>query len=283
MALFFEPLIRSKRGAHGQGKDKHGRSSKTTYVRVPIGTVVYRAGQDQRDEVEEEPIADLSEPGQEFLLCKGGDGGKGNTHFKSSTNRVPRQHTKGYPGEEGWFVFELRTMADVGLVGYPNAGKSTLLREVSAAKPKAAAYPFTTLHPLVGVVELPDYKRATIADIPGLIEGAHENRGLGHEFLRHIVRCKTLFYVLDMAGSEGRDPIDDYQQLRKELKLYDPTLAKKPSCIVANKMDLEQSADHLKAFKLRFPKLKVIPISAEGHEGLEPLFDYLQKKVLSLL
>lgn len=281
VALFFEPLIRSKRGAHGMGKNKHGRSSKVTYVRVPIGTVVYRAGQDQRDEVEEEPIVDLSEPGQEFLLCKGGDGGKGNTHFKSSTNRVPRQHTKGYSGEEGWFVFEIRTIADVGLVGYPNAGKSTLLGVVSAARPKAAAYPFTTLHPLVGVVELPEYKRATIADIPGLIEGAHENRGLGHEFLRHIVRCKTLFYVLDMAGSEGRSPIDDYQQLRKELKLYDPTLAAKPACIIANKMDLDEAVDHLKAFKQRFPKLKVIPISAQGSEGLVSLFDYLQKKVLA--
>lgn len=280
VALFFEPLIRSKRGAHGQGKDKHGRSSKPTLIRVPIGTMVYRAGQDQHDEVEDEPIADLSTPGQEFLLCKGGDGGKGNTHYKSSTNRVPRQHTKGYPGEEGWFVFELRTIADVGLVGYPNAGKSTLLRAVSAAKPKTAPYPFTTLHPLVGVLELPNYKRATIADIPGLIEGAHENRGLGHEFLRHIVRCKTLFYVLDMAGSEGRNPTDDYQQLRKELKLYDPTLAAKPSCIIANKMDIESALENLKAFKVRYPKLKVIPISAEIQEGLMPLFDYVNKKVL---
>ena len=281
VALFFEPLIRSKRGAHGQGKNKHGRSSKANYVRVPIGTVVYRAGVDRQDEVEEEPIADLNEPGQEFLLCKGGDGGKGNTHFKSSTNRVPRQHTKGYPGEEGWYLLELRTIADVGLVGFPNAGKSTFLRAVSAARPKAAAYPFTTLHPLVGVVDLPEYQRATIADIPGLIEDAHENRGLGHEFLRHIVRCKTLFYVLDMAGSEGRNPIDDYQQLRKELKLYDPTLAGKPSCVIANKMDLEESAENLKAFKSRFPRIKTIPVIAEIEEGLKPVIDFLQKKVLA--
>lgn len=277
VALFFEPLVRSKRGAHGQGKDKHGKSSKPTIVKVPPGTVIHRAGQSQGDEVEEEPIADLSTPGQEFLLCKGGDGGKGNTHFKSSTNRVPRQFTKGYPGEEGWFLLELRTIADAGLVGYPNAGKSTLLRAISAAKPKTAPYPFTTLHPLVGVVEMPDYRRATVADIPGLIEGAHENRGLGHEFLRHIVRCKTLLYVLDMAGSEGRHPVDDYQSLRKELRLYDPTLAAKPSCIVANKMDLPDAEENLKAFRARFPKLKVIPVCAELGEGIEGIVKYLGK------
>jgi GTP-binding protein len=280
VALFFEPLIRSKRGAHGTGKDKHGRSAIANRIKVPIGTVIYRAGQDQRDEVEIEPIADLSQPGQEFLLCKGGDGGKGNTHFKSSTNRVPRQHTKGYPGEEGWFLFELRTIADIGLVGYPNAGKSTLLRAVSAAKPKTAPYPFTTLNPLVGVVDLPDYRRTTVADIPGLIEGAHENRGLGHEFLRHIVRCKTLFYVLDMACTDGRHPIDDYQSLRKELRLYDPMLVAKPSCIIANKMDEPQSAENLAAFKARFPKLKVIPISAEQRIDIDKLIAYIAKKVV---
>lgn len=280
VALFFEPLIRSKRGGHGKGKDKHGRSAETTVVKVPIGTVICRAGQDQRDEIEDEPIVDLSEPGQRFLLCKGGDGGKGNTHFKSSTNRVPRQFTKGYPGEEGWFFMELRTIADVGLVGYPNAGKSTLLKAISAAKPKTAAYPFTTLHPLMGVIDLPDYRRATMADIPGLIEGAHENRGLGHEFLRHIVRCKTLFYVIDMAGSEGRHPVDDYQSLRKELRLYDPTLAAKPSCIISNKMDMPSAAENLKAFKDRFPKLKIIKTCAELGEGIEDIKQYIHKQVL---
>lgn len=279
VALFFEPLLRSKRGGHGKGKDKHGRSAESTYIKVPIGTVVHRAGMSAHDEIEEEPIADLSEPGQEFVICKGGDGGKGNTHFKSSTNRVPRQHTKGYPGEEGWFLFELRTIADIGLVGYPNAGKSTLLQKVSAARPKAAPYPFTTLHPMVGVVDLPEYRRATVADIPGLIEGAHENRGLGHEFLRHIVRCKTLFFVLDMAGSEGRNPVDDYQSLRKELRLYDPTLAAKPFAVVSNKMDLPEAEENLAVFRERFPKVPIILISAERTEGIEKIIDYIANRV----
>jgi GTP-binding protein len=279
VALFFEPLIRSKRGSHGKGKDKQGRSAEPNRLKVPMGTVIYRAGQSQRDDVEEEPIADLSAAGQEFLLCKGGDGGKGNTHFKSSTNRVPRQVTKGYPGEEGWFMMELRTIADIGLVGYPNAGKSTLLRALSAAKPKTASYPFTTLHPLVGVVELAEYGRATVADIPGLIEGAHENRGLGHEFLRHIVRCKSLFFVLDMAGSEGRSPVDDYQSLRKELRLYDPTLTAKPACVIANKMDLPEAEENLRVFKTRFPKLKVLSVCAEIGEGMDKVFQYIGKKV----
>lgn len=280
VALFFEPLVRSGRGAHGKGKDKHGRSAGHTIIKVPVGTLIYRAGQAQSDPVEEEPIADLAESGQQFLLCKGGDGGKGNTHFKSSTNRVPRQCTKGYPGEEGWFVLELRTIADIGLVGYPNAGKSTLLGKISAAHPKTAPYPFTTLHPLVGVVDLPNYRRATVADIPGLIEGAHENRGLGHEFLRHIVRCKILFYVLDMAGSEGRNPIDDYQSLRKELRLYDPTLIKRPACIIANKMDIAESADNLNAFRARFPKLQIIAAAIEHSEGIKEIVEVIDRQLL---
>ncbi len=277
VALFFEPLVRSARGGHGKGKNKHGRSAGPTIVRVPAGTVVHRAGREHGDPVEEEPIADLTEHGQRFILCKGGDGGKGNTHFKSSTNRVPRQHTKGFPGEEGWFSLELRTIADVGLVGYPNAGKSTLLGAISAAHPKTAPYPFTTLHPVIGVVDLPEYNRLTVADIPGIIEGAHDNKGLGHEFLRHIVRCKMLLFVLDMAGSEGRSPIADYQSLRKELRLYDPTLVKKPSAVVANKSDLPAAASHADAFRKKFPKMPVVEISALEKSGLGPLIEKMQQ------
>ena len=146
-------------------------------------------------------------------------------HFKSSRNRAPRQYTEGEEGEQGHFLLELRTIADAGLVGYPNAGKSTLLRKISAARPKVAAYPFTTLHPIVGVIEFPGYRRATVADIPGLIEGAHREVGLGHEFLRHITRCRVLIFVVDIAGSEGRNPVEDLQNLRREIDLYDPTLS----------------------------------------------------------
>jgi len=280
VSLFFEPLIRSGRGGHGLGKNKQGRSSVPTIVKVPIGTIVFRAGTTPAQPPESEPIADLAEPGQQFLICKGGDGGKGNTHFKSSTNRVPRQHTKGFPGEEGYFLLELRTIADIGLVGYPNAGKSTLLGKISAAHPKVAAYPFTTLHPLVGVVNLPEFRRATVADIPGLIDGAHQNKGLGHEFLRHIVRCKFLFFVLDMAGSEARDPISDYQSLRKEIELYDPTLPNKPFCVIANKADIAESANNVKIFRRRFPKVPLLLISAKDSSGLDDIMQFIDKEVI---
>ncbi len=286
VALYFEPHVRAVRGAHGQGKDKHGRNGASTIVKVPVGTIVYRlperfhsnAPDPDAEEVvkkshldlrELEPLADLATPDAEFVLCAGGTGGKGNTHFKSSTNRVPRRTTDGRPGEEGWFGMELQTIADAGLVGYPNAGKSTLLGKISAAHPKVAPYPFTTLNPVVGVVQLSEYQRATVADIPGLIEGAHENKGLGHEFLRHIVRCKILFFVLDMAGSEERDPISDYQTLRQELKLYDPALATRPFAIIANKIDLPNAKENLKRFKTKFRKVKVVPVSAEQGEGIE--------------
>ncbi|GAB4177653.1 MAG: GTPase ObgE [Terrimicrobiaceae bacterium] len=291
-ALYYNPKLRSERGGHGQGKDKHGRKGASTVCKVPVGTLVYLLPDDLRpgsgsteiDDFEEAPrvkpktdlrglesLVDLCEPGQRFVLCAGGRGGKGNTHFKSSTNRVPRQHTPGEPGDEGWFGLELRTIADAGLVGFPNAGKSTLLSAISAAHPKIAPYPFTTLNPVVGVVQIDNYRRATVADIPGLIEGAHENRGLGHEFLRHIVRCKILLYVLDMAGSEGRDPVSDFGTLRREIKLYDPTLSKRPSAVLANKMDLDGAEDNLRAFRAKFRGIKILPIAAEGGEGLTAL------------
>ncbi|MGA3169943.1 MAG: GTPase ObgE [Chthoniobacteraceae bacterium] len=302
-AFFYEPIIRGLDGENGMGKNLYGRGAKPRFVRVPVGTLVYRvhvmeqqaapparrsatyynlaAGEPEPEAPPKkgidihapgiELIADLTEPGQEFVLCKGGDGGKGNVHFKSSTNRVPREATPGAMGEEADFIFELRTIADAGLVGYPNAGKSTLLGRISSAHPKVAAYPFTTLHPSIGVVEFSGYARATVADIPGLIEGAHLNVGLGHEFLRHIVRCKVLLFVLDMAGSEGRNPIEDLGTLREELKLYDPTLAKRDWLVIANKMDLPGADENLKAFKRRFRKREVIPISAANNEGIDAL------------
>jgi len=216
-----------------------------------------------------EPIVDLAHHSQEFVLCRGGAGGQGNVHFKSSRNRAPRQYTEGEEGEQGHFLFELRTIADAGLVGYPNAGKSTLLRRISAARPKVASYPFTTLHPIIGVVELPGYRRVTIADIPGLIEGAHRDLGLGHDFLRHITRCRFLLFVIDVAGSDGRNPVDDVRNLRREIDLYDPALSKRPWYIIANKIDLPAAQKNLETLQNSFPTVKTVPVSASTGHGIE--------------
>jgi GTP-binding protein len=228
------------------------------------------------------PVIDLARDGQEFVLCRGGAGGKGNVHFKSSRNRVPRQYTEGEEGEQGYFRLELRTIADAGLVGYPNAGKSTLLRKISAARPKVAAYPFTTLHPIVGVIEFPGYRRATVADIPGLIEGAHRGLGLGHEFLRHITRCRVLIFVVDVAGSEGRNPVEDLQNLRREIDLYDSTLSSRAWFAVANKMDLPGAKENLKTLQERFPKLQILPTSAAKGEGIDALKQALATGITDL-
>ena len=306
--LFYEPIIKAKNGGHGMGKKMHGRSAPPKIVKLPVGTIVWRA-----DDVEDtqparstavipsgaegsrevglkvpqgdsstspeitcEPVIDLIRDGQDFVLCCGGAGGKGNVHFKSARNRAPRQYTEGEEGEQGHFLLELRTIADAGLVGYPNAGKSTLLRKVSAAQPKVAAYPFTTLHPIVGVVEFPDYRRATIADIPGLIEGAHHGLGLGHEFLRHITRCRILLFVVDVAGSEGRNPIEDLRTLRREVDLHDSALSKRPWYIIANKIDLPGASANLEALRNQFRTINVIDISAKTGEGIERLKRELQ-------
>jgi GTPase len=268
--LFYEPLIKAKSGGHGMGKKMHGRAALDKIVKVPVGTIVWPTDDGKISEGSG-PIVDLTRDGEEFVLCEGGTGGKGNVHFKSSRNRAPREYTEGEEGEAGHFLLELRTIADAGLVGYPNAGKSTLLRKISAARPKVAPYPFTTLHPIIGVVGFSEYKRATIADIPGLIEGAHKGVGLGHEFLRHITRCKIFLFVVDAAGSEGRNPIEDVQQLRKELDLYDPLLSKRPWSIVANKMDLRGAAENVSALRKKFPKIEIAPISAAKGEGIEDL------------
>lgn len=280
--LFYEPIIKAKNGGHGMGKKMAGRAGANKIVKVPVGTIVYAAEGTQHAASNTQPttfnagesaipIVDLIRDGEEFVLCRGGEGGKGNVHFKSSRNRAPRQYTEGEEGEQGNFLFELRTIADAGLVGYPNAGKSTLLRKISAARPKVAAYPFTTLHPIIGVMEMPGYRRATIADIPGLIEGAHRGVGLGHEFLRHITRCRILVFVIDVAGSEGRNPIEDLQNLRREIDLYDPALSSRPWLVVANKMDLPDAERNLRALQERFPKTKIIPTSAAKGEGIAEL------------
>ena len=288
--LFYEPLIKAKNGGHGMGKKMSGRAGMDKIVKVPVGTVVWPAERQERQtpnvqhpksnsEQSAIPLADLARDGQEFVLCRGGEGGKGNVHFKSSRNRAPRQYTDGEEGEQGDFLLELRTIADAGLVGYPNAGKSTLLRTISAARPKVAAYPFTTLHPIVGVVEFPGYRRATVADIPGLIEGAHRGLGLGHEFLRHITRCRVLVFVVDVAGSEGRNPVEDLQNLRWEIDLYDPSLSSRGWFVVANKMDLPAAKENLTALQKRFPKLQILPISAAKGEGIDAVKQALATQI----
>jgi GTPase len=296
--LFYEPLIKAKNGGHGMGKKMAGRAGANKVVKVPVGTVVWLADESERPtsnvrrstpspnqspirnlQSTTKPLVDLTNDGEEFVLCLGGAGGKGNVHFKSSRNRAPRQYTEGEEGEQGHFLLELRTIADAALVGYPNAGKSTLLRKISAARPKVAAYPFTTLHPIVGVIDFPTYRRATIADIPGLIQGAHRGRGLGHEFLRHITRCRILVFVIDVAGSEGRNPIEDLQNLRREIDLYDPTLSSRPWLVVANKMDLPDAKKNLKALQERFPRIEIIPTSAAMREGMDALKETLASRM----
>jgi GTPase len=293
--FYYRPLLKASRGEHGMGKNMFGKAGKDAVYKVPAGTVIYRipaqiletppAGEAHDEPVPKpviapadcELVADLDQENQEFVLCKGGSGGKGNTHFKSSVNRAPRQFTEGGPGEAGYFLLELRKIADVGLVGYPNAGKSTLIGKVSAAHPKVAPYPFTTLNPVVGVVEFEGFKRATVADIPGLIEGAHQNVGLGHDFLRHIVRCKLLVFVLDTAGSEGRNPIEDLGSLRRELDLYDPMLSQRPWMIAANKMDLPEAEANLAILRSRFSDKIVVPMVAAEAIGMEDFKSALQK------
>jgi GTP-binding protein len=227
----------------------------------------------------EELIADLTEHGQQFVLGRSGRGGLGNRNFATSTRQAPRFAQPGEPGEEGEFRLELRLIAEVGLVGYPNAGKSTLLAAISHARPKIAPYPFTTLHPQIGILEYPDFHRLTVCDVPGLIEGAHQNVGLGHAFLRHIQRCKVLVILLDMAGTDGREPWDDYRKILRELELYDRKLIEKPRIVVANKMDEAVAEQNLKTFKRKIRKTPVLPIAAAFDEGIEKFKDTIREAV----
>jgi GTP-binding protein len=226
-----------------------------------------------------ELIADLTANGQQFVLCRGGRGGLGNRNFATARRQTPRFAQPGEAGEAGWFRLELRLIAEVGLIGYPNAGKSTLLSAISNARPRIAPYPFTTLHPQIGIVAYPDFFRLTVCDVPGLIEGAHRNVGLGHAFLRHVQRCKILVLVLDMAASDGRWPWDDYKQLLRELELFDPALVELPRRIVANKMDEPAAERNLKKFKTKFRRVPVLPMAAAFDEGIEPFKKLIRQAV----
>jgi GTP-binding protein len=246
---------------------------------VEIDLSKEETGDTPNPHVKGELVADLTQHGQQFILCKAGRGGLGNRNFATAARQAPRFAQPGEPGEEGDFLFELRIMAEVGLVGYPNAGKSTLLTAISKARPKIAPYPFTTLHPQIGIVEYADFHRLTVCDVPGLIEGAHENIGLGHKFLRHIERCKILVLLLDMAGTDNRAPWDDYKQLLSELKFYDPALLEKPRLVVANKMDEAVAEKNLKQFKKKIKRVSLLPISAAFDQGVEEFKEMIRKAV----
>ena len=261
----FKKHWKAKNGEPGRGSDQNGRGGDPCILKVPMGTEV-------REMDSGELICELLDHEQEVLLLEGGKGGRGNATFKSSINQTPRQFTEGKIGMEGEYKFTLKTIADIGLVGFPNAGKSTLLNVMSNATPKIDSYPFTTLVPTVGVIDYPDdFKTLTMADVPGLIEGAAENRGLGHRFLRHVERCKLLLFLLDLAATDGRNPCDDFEHLRRELVEYDPLLGEKLFLVAGNKIDEDSADQYIKEFSQRFPDIELIPISAILEEGLDKL------------
>ncbi len=257
---------RAPRGEHGKGSDRHGKKGKDVLLQVPAGTVV-------KDADTGEVLTDLTEPGQQFVAARGGKGGRGNARFATPTHRAPREWEVGEPGEERTIILELKLIADVGLVGKPNAGKSTLLAAISAARPKIADYPFTTLQPNLGIVQYRELKSFVMADIPGLIEGAHEGKGLGLQFLRHIERNRVIVYLIDPTGeamdnSDEQAPLKTFQSLRCELEAYSPVLLDKPALIVLTKKDIWQDIDWVEKLAEKFPH-PVLSISAVTGEGLE--------------
>ena len=256
----------AKRGDNGGVSNMTGHRGEDVIIKVPLGTVV-------RDDETNIMIADLTEDGQEFVAAKGGRGGKGNACYATSTKRAPTFAEKGEPGTKGWLRLELKLLADVGLVGYPSVGKSSIISRVSAARPEIAAYHFTTLTPVLGVVRLNEEQSFVLADIPGLIEGAAEGVGLGHDFLRHIERTKVLLHVVDVSGCEGRDPIEDFEKINHELEAYSAKLARRKQLVVANKMDLPDSADNFVLLKeyVEAKGYEIMPVSAATGEGLQDL------------
>jgi GTPase len=253
------------------GKKRHGRNGKDLVLKVPCGTVV-------RDEATGKILGDLVTPGEQLLAARGGKGGLGNCHWKTSIHQAPTEHTKGEAGEQLRLRLDVKIVADIGLIGFPNAGKSTLLAVISHAHPKIAAYPFTTLQPVIGTLQFDTFTRLKLVDIPGLIRGAHAGAGLGHNFLRHVERTRGLVYVIDMAGSDGRQPADDYITLRDELNRYNPELLRRPALIVANKMDLTPAPENLPEFITRTGQ-NPLPVSGLKRQGTDELKSALQKLV----
>ena len=271
----FIKKIVANNGENGAGKNAYGKSAEDLYVKVPVGTVV-------TNEKTKQIVANFKYPGQTILVAKGGRGGRGNAKFATSVNQVPRVAENGAPGEEFSAIIELKLLADVGLVGFPSVGKSSLISAVSSAKPEIASYPFTTITPHLGMVRVSDGRSFVMADLPGLIEGAHQGKGLGLQFLRHIERCRVLVHVIDISSEEGRDPVKDFEIINEELKSYNLRLLERPMVIVANKMDDPGSELLLEYFKEQIgDKYKIFPISALERKGLEPLLYELANLVES--
>lgn len=271
--LRYNPEHKAERGRHGEGSKRHGQNGQDVVIQVPVGTVVY-------DEATGELVHDFTRAGERIIVAKGGRGGRGNAQFATATNRAPQRHEQGRPGEERNLILELKLIADVGLVGLPNAGKSTLISRLSAARPKIADYPFTTLEPNLGVVDLGDFKTCVVADIPGLIEGAHEGAGLGDRFLRHIERTKLLLHLVDVSGA-ATDPIEAYRTILRELELYSPDVAAKPQIVVATKIDALDDPARLEAFR-RFYEAQgqeFLAISAATGAGLKELIYALRRRL----
>ena len=265
----FRRLFKAKPGGKGEGSNKYGRNAEDLLITVPLGTIV-------KDEETGQIMADLSRDGQQAIVAKGGRGGRGNWHFRTSANRTPTFAERGEPGEERWLRLELKVLADVGLLGYPSVGKSSILRKVSAAQPEVAAYHFTTLNPILGVVDLPDHRSFVMADIPGLIDGASEGVGLGHDFPRHIERTKILIHVLDVSGMEGRDPIEDNEKINAELAKYSEKLSRKLQIVAANKIDLlTDDSDNLERLMdyMAAKGIEVYPICAVSGDGMDKLLE----------
>ncbi|WP_019638296.1 GTPase ObgE [Paenibacillus fonticola] len=268
MDFRYQRHFKAERGVKGRNKSQHGANADNMIVRIPPGTVII-------DDDTQEVLADLTRHGQQIVVARGGRGGRGNVRFATPSNPAPELAEHGEEGQERWIVLELKVMADVGLVGFPSVGKSTLLSVVSAAQPKIGAYHFTTITPNLGVVDVSEGRSFVMADLPGLIEGAHEGVGLGHEFLRHVERTRVIIHVVDMAGSEGRDPFDDWLKINEELKLYNAELENRPQIVAANKMDMPEAAEHLEKFRKQVkevrPDLEIMPISSLTRQGIQEL------------
>src|SRR6202161_4540070 len=274
----FNPEHEAERGRHGEGSQRSGREGASKDVPVPVGTIVY-------DEATGEVLHDFTQPGERFVVARGGKGGRGNQHFATSTHQAPTAHEPGRPGEEKKLRLELKLLADVGLVGFPNAGKSTLISRISAARPKIADYPFTTLEPNLGVVQLPGYRSFVVADIPGLIEGAHLGHGLGVQFLRHIERTRLLAHLVDVSESSGRDPVEDFEIVLRELASFSDDLAAKPMILVATKMDVAQDPKRIASLRNLADErgLAYFEISSATGQGIEALKHAMEERVLAPL